>query len=98
MKQPLPDTCPAFYLAMNRAIAAVQKAKQQGLLPHLILCTCKDCGRWPAQVYEHRDYDKPLEVDPVCQRCNLKRGRAKWTVPERRYVGGFRPKRLAAAA
>lgn len=34
---------------------------------------CVDCGR-PACEYDHRDYKKPLEVDPVCKVCNFARG------------------------
>lgn len=75
--EPLPDSCPAFYLARNRAIAAVAQAVQLGILLHAYQRTCVDCGA-DAQVYDHRDYSKPYEVDPVCQRCNLKRGRALW--------------------
>jgi hypothetical protein len=37
---------------------------------------CADCGK-PATDYDHRDYRKPLEVEPVCHSCNLKRGPAK---------------------
>jgi hypothetical protein len=36
---------------------------------------CVDCGE-PAWGYEHRDYRKPLEVEPVCQACNNRRGPA----------------------
>lgn len=36
---------------------------------------CVDCGELAA-VYDHRDYYKPLEVVPVCQVCNSRRGRA----------------------
>ena len=82
-----PDTCPEFFLARNRAIGAVQRAKMLGLLPALSECVCIDCGD-AAQVYEHRDYSKPLEVDPVCQRCNIARGRAKWEPPPKLNQGG----------
>lgn len=34
---------------------------------------CVDCGK-RAQVYDHRDYTKPLDVVPVCRGCNNKRG------------------------
>lgn len=27
-----------------------------------------------ARDYDHRDYNKPLEVEPVCHSCNMKRG------------------------
>jgi hypothetical protein len=36
---------------------------------------CVDCGA-QARDYDHRDYNKPLEVNPVCRRCNLRRGPA----------------------
>ena len=36
---------------------------------------CVDCGR-PATCYDHRYYSMPLEVDPVCSRCNTNRGPA----------------------
>lgn len=34
---------------------------------------CSDCDR-PAQEYDHRDYLRPLDVDPVCMSCNAARG------------------------
>lgn len=59
------------------AHAAVTRAINDGLLPPLKgQIFCVDCGR-PAQCYDHRDYDKPLEVDPVCLKCNVNRGPAK---------------------
>lgn len=36
---------------------------------------CVDCGA-PARHYEHREYLKPLSVEPVCQPCNRRRGAA----------------------
>ena len=36
---------------------------------------CVDCGA-RASCYDHRDYNKPLDVDPVCRSCNYKRGPA----------------------
>jgi hypothetical protein len=36
---------------------------------------CVDCG-CRAHVHDHRDYTKPLEVDPVCFSCNSIRGMA----------------------
>jgi hypothetical protein len=77
------------YLARNRAIAVISQACSIGVLLRAYQRTCVDCGA-DAQVYDHRDYSKPYEVDPVCQKCNLKRGRAKWSVPELRHRGGFR--------
>lgn len=44
------------------------------LLPHPRKSgACVDCGIG-AQCYDHRDYTKPLEVEPVCIRCNRLRG------------------------
>ena len=37
---------------------------------------CTDCGK-PAAHYDHRDYNRPLEVEPVCASCNLQRGPAE---------------------
>lgn len=34
---------------------------------------CVD-GAAPATCYDHRDYKKPLDVVPVCNSCNAKRG------------------------
>ena len=34
---------------------------------------CVDCGV-QAQAYDHRDYRKPFFVDPVCNKCNARRG------------------------
>lgn len=61
-----------------RAVAhrKVHSAIYHGLLSHPKFLRCKDCGR-QAQCYDHRDYDFPLAVDPVCWSCNSKRGPAK---------------------
>jgi len=54
--------------------ATVKKAVDYGVLPRLDgTVYCKDCGDI-ADRYDHRDYDKPLEVDPVCGACNNLRG------------------------
>lgn len=34
---------------------------------------CADCGDF-AWCYDHRDYRKPMVIDPVCQACNNRRG------------------------
>lgn len=54
----------------------VRKAVVAGLLPPAYECECVDCGR-PACDYDHRDYSKPLAVEPVCRSCNTKRGPGK---------------------
>lgn len=60
------------------AVLAVQRAKRKGLLPHISSETkCADCGQ-QADRYDHRDYNKPLEVEAVCHSCNLFRGPAIW--------------------
>lgn len=58
--------------AKNKVTVAVRNKK----LPKISSLFCVDCNR-TAEVYDHRDYDKPLEVDPVCKRCNYKRGPGK---------------------
>jgi hypothetical protein len=69
----------AYYTAMNNAINAVYKAKCHGILPWLwrVDVRCVDCGA-PATDYDHRNYDKPLDVDPVCHKCNCRRGPARF--------------------
>jgi hypothetical protein len=62
--------------AAARAIAAVQRAKARGELAYLPDGTpCVDCGA-VAMVYDHREYAKPLDVEPVCISCNKLRGPA----------------------
>lgn len=60
------------------AHAMVAKAKSAGLLPDLGSgkYACVDCSEI-ASVYDHRDYSKPLDVVPVCRRCNSLRGAAE---------------------
>jgi hypothetical protein len=54
---------------------AVAKAIEQGVLPRPATLRCVDCGRG-AECYDHREYAKPLQVDAVCRRCNIRRGPA----------------------
>ncbi len=56
---------------------AVQRAVRRGDLPRLLESdvACVDCGKRALQ-WEHRDYTKQLEVEPVCIRCNNARGPA----------------------
>ena len=61
----------------------VASAIRSGLLKHPVRdgLRCADCG-CAAVEYDHRDYNEPLQVEPVCRRCNLLRGPAKrreWT-------------------
>jgi hypothetical protein len=58
-----------------QAAYQVNKAVRNGILPSASTLICVDCGK-PAQCYEHRDYNKPLEVEPTCKSCNTRRGPA----------------------
>lgn len=58
---------------MAKAKTEVFKAVRSGSLDRPNSLFCLDCGR-KAQVYDHRDYNFPLDVDPVCRKCNKKRG------------------------
>ena len=61
----------------NAAIYIVSYAIKHGILPKIDEKTkCVDCGK-QAAIYEHRDYMKPLDVEPVCHKCNSKRGTSK---------------------
>ena len=67
-----------IFRLQDKAIQEVQRAIAEGTLPNLKTTptACVDCGR-PARHYDHRDYDKPLEVEPVCVKCNQLRGPAE---------------------
>lgn len=66
---------------MGRAQGIVGIAKKRGLLAVLDgEIQCSDCDL-PAVVYDHRDYGKPLDVSPVCLRCNRIRGAAIYPSP-----------------
>lgn len=58
----------------EKARAITLYAVRIGFLPPPTIHKCTDCGR-PAECYDHRDYTKPLEVEPVCIRCNTSRGK-----------------------
>ena len=66
-----------FVRIQERAQAAVYKAVLNGSLINLkeTYTACLDCGN-RAMVYDHRDYRRPLDVDPVCVGCNTARGPA----------------------
>lgn len=73
----------AYRRAMFRACQIVCRAIKAGKITDLkkVYVACSDCGNARATTYEHRDYAKPLEVDPVCQSCNMKRGAATISSP-----------------
>lgn len=59
-----------------KAMQLVKKAIRNGILSPIGYRTkCVDCGR-RASCYDHRDYRKPLVVEPVCHSCNKVRGPA----------------------
>ena len=58
-----------------KAHTQVKKAIKNGLLKPVKELKCLDCG-CKAEIYDHKDYNKPLEVEPVCRSCNRKRGSA----------------------
>lgn len=65
----------------QRAQATVAEARKRGLLPELDgSIACSDCDK-PAKQYDHRDYSRALDVEPVCRSCNVRRGTAKWPQP-----------------
>jgi len=57
------------------AQAVVSNLIKSGDLAHPKTCFCADCGK-PAVEYEHRDYNFPERVEPICRACNLRRGPA----------------------
>jgi hypothetical protein len=65
------------YEAARWAKVWVARAMRSGVLMHANQHRCVDCGEW-ATGWEHRDYAKPLAVDPTCSSCNFKRGPAKF--------------------
>ena len=71
----------ARHKAAYSARAAVAKAIRQGKLKRPELVYCSECGMRAAWCYDHRDYDKPLDVRPVCRACNTELGLANWTNP-----------------
>ncbi len=60
--------------AQIAATKLLRKAIRNGM-PKAKALQCVDCFA-PAFDYDHRDYSKPLEVVPVCRRCNQLRGPA----------------------
>lgn len=63
-----------YHKARKLAGKAASLLKQKETHPATCY-SCVDCGK-QAQRWDHRDYYKPLAVEPVCQGCNWKRGGA----------------------
>jgi hypothetical protein len=60
-----------------KASLAVKRAITTGEIAPPLTLICVDCEQ-PASCYDHRDYRRPLDVSPVCDRCNQRRGPAAW--------------------
>lgn len=56
--------------AVKQAIKGGRLARLDGSIE------CIDCGD-VADRYDHRSYHRPLDVEPVCRKCNQKRGPAQ---------------------
>lgn len=68
-------TMRALPAGQREAAKAIQHEVSYGDMPRPDNFWCVDCGRL-AQCYDHRDYNWPLRVEPVCRRCNALRGPA----------------------
>ena len=65
------------YMKMrNWAVGVVQMSKYKNLLESASKKKCVDCGN-NANHWEHRNYSRPLLIEPVCQSCNIKRGKTE---------------------
>ena len=60
------------------ALSFVDLAIGLGKIPKPTSLMCEDCGFW-AEFYDHRDYNQPLVIVPVCRSCNALRGQARWS-------------------
>jgi hypothetical protein len=67
--------CAGIDNGQRKAIYAIKKEILAGRLKPAKECLCVDCNKF-AYVYDHRDYNKLLDVVPVCSSCNRKRGSA----------------------
>lgn len=67
------------------AASAVALARRKGQLSAPTDHACTDCNA-PAECYDHRDYNEPLRVEPVCRSCNVMRGPA---LPFNPYLVGL---------
>jgi hypothetical protein len=65
----------AVHFIQFRAVSKVNREVALGNLKKATEHVCVDCGK-PAKQYEHRNYSKPLDVEPVCRGCNKRRGPA----------------------
>ncbi len=57
------------------ATGVVQNSKYRQFIGKAKDEKCVDCGK-KASHWEHRNYSRPLQIEPVCESCNFKRGRS----------------------
>ena len=74
------DCSKTAYELRTKIQRVVLKAIMDGKLAPPRTLACADCGK-AAYGYDHRDYDRPLDVEPICRSCNHKRGPAKQFMP-----------------
>lgn len=72
----------AYRKGAATAHGIVSSAITAGEIPHPKDCVCADCGA-PAAEYDHRDYNAPMAIEPVCRPCNRRRGHA---IPRHGYI------------
>lgn len=65
----------AQFIAGVAANKVISTEIRLGRLQRAKTLTCVDCGA-PGHDWDHRDYSRPLDVQPVCRSCNIKRGPA----------------------
>jgi len=95
--------CDAEYRILKGKICnKVMRAIRDGKIKRACESFCVDCKaegkRVRAQVLEHRSYDRPLEVVPVCRTHNYLRGPATWTPGGKKTATARRKHRTKAAA
>ena len=66
-----------YYSGRELAGQAVARHVAKKILRKPSEFPCADCGVYATE-YDHRDYNKPVDVTPVCHKCNLRRGRDIW--------------------
>lgn len=72
-------------VASAKAASVVHDMIHRGKMPPPSELLCVDCGTL-AEHYDHRDYSKPKDVEPVCRSCNFDRGPA--------VISGFTKRQL----
>jgi hypothetical protein len=55
----------------HNARARIQARVKRGTWPHASVFLCTDCNM-RATEYHHPDYNQPLWIEPLCQKCHLK--------------------------